>query len=113
MVNERRRRGFLAIWIARLFGALLLLIGLTLVVGGVWLAALGGSAYYLIVGAALLAAGWFTLQAREIGPWIYIAAFIGTVAWALADQASTAGPWFRDWSAPRCWRCWRSWWRRC
>ncbi|CAN7427180.1 membrane-bound PQQ-dependent dehydrogenase, glucose/quinate/shikimate family [Phenylobacterium sp. LjRoot164] len=85
-MNERRRRGFLAIWIARLFGALLLLIGLTLVVGGVWLAALGGSAYYLIVGAALLAAGWFTLQAREIGPWIYIAAFIGTVAWALAES---------------------------
>ena len=45
-------------WLTVVLGVLLLLIGVVLTIGGVQLAALGGSWYYVLAGLALIASGW-------------------------------------------------------
>ncbi|MCD9006465.1 membrane-bound PQQ-dependent dehydrogenase, glucose/quinate/shikimate family [Luteimonas sp. XNQY3] len=67
----------------RVFGGLLLLIGLVLAAGGVQLAVLGGSWYYLIAGVALVASGIFYLLRKPAGAWLYALVFVGTVLWAV------------------------------
>lgn len=69
----------------RAIGALLLLVGLVLAVGGGKLLTLGGSPYYLLAGLACLAAGVQLLRKRRSGNWIYLAVFAATVIWALAE----------------------------
>ena len=57
-------------WAVQALGAVLLLIGLILAVGGAWLAALGGSWYYLLAGLGLVASGagsWAANQAASAG----------------------------------------------
>src|SRR3546814_4889908 len=44
-------------WAAIILGAVIAIIGLVLAIGGVWLAALGGSLYYVITGVAMMIAG--------------------------------------------------------
>lgn len=65
------------------FAAVLALIGLILLVGGVQLAYLGGSFYYAIAGFALLASGIAFGLGRPLGFYLYVAAFIFTLLWAL------------------------------
>lgn len=65
------------------FGGLLLLIGIVLTVGGVQLAALGGSWYYLIAGVAMGASGILYLRRKPAAAWLYALVFIGTALWAL------------------------------
>ncbi len=43
-------------WLAIVYGIILLLIGLYLAIGGVWLIALGGSWYYLFGGIGFIVA---------------------------------------------------------
>ncbi len=64
------------------FGALLALLGLVLAAGGVYLAILGGSWYYLLAGVALLASGILLTRGRALGIWIYVLLFFGTLAWS-------------------------------
>lgn len=64
------------------FGVLLGLIGAVLAVGGVWLAALGGSIYYLIAGCLLVASGVLFVLGKPLGFYLYAAVFIFTVIWA-------------------------------
>lgn len=70
-------------WAVVCLGALLVILGVTLFIGGIQLAVLGGSWYYFVAGAALIAAGWPLMQRRMLGAWIYIAVFIFTLIWAL------------------------------
>ncbi|HWW28360.1 MAG TPA: membrane-bound PQQ-dependent dehydrogenase, glucose/quinate/shikimate family, partial [Caulobacter sp.] len=70
-------------WAVMLLGVVLALIGLTLAVGGAWLVALGGSAYYVLAGLGLLVSGVLLVRLRPFGAWSYIAVFVATVAWAL------------------------------
>lgn len=70
------------IWL-RIYALGLLLLGILFFGGGAWLAALGGSWYYLATGLALLAAGALSYRGRIEGLWIYLAALAGTAAWAL------------------------------
>jgi len=67
------------------FGGLLLLIGLALAAGGVQLAVLGGSWYYLITGLALAVSGLLYLWRKPAAAWLYASVFIGTVLWALCE----------------------------
>ena len=53
-------------WSALILAILLALIGLILTLGGAWLLSLGGSAYYVIAGLAMLASAWF-LRSGTIG----------------------------------------------
>lgn len=80
---NRVRRIFPAGYPALIIGLIVALIGLILFIGGIWLAALGGSLYYLITGAAMLASGLLLMRGLLLGGWIYIAIFFFTLLWAL------------------------------
>lgn len=69
----------------RVTGALLLLVGLVLAIGGGRLVSLGGSPYYLLTGIGCAIAGVQLLRKRVSGAWIYLAIFAATVVWALAE----------------------------
>src|SRR5262249_21657742 len=49
---------------------------------GAYLALLGGSLYYVLVGATLLAAGYLMIKRRIAGFYAYVGAFLFTAAWA-------------------------------
>ena len=66
-----------------LFSAVLLLMGSILAIGGTWLAALGGSLYYLFAGSLVAASGVFMFRGRALGFYLYTAAFVFTVVWSL------------------------------
>ncbi|MCC2975244.1 membrane-bound PQQ-dependent dehydrogenase, glucose/quinate/shikimate family [Sphingomonas sp. PL-96] len=72
-------------------GVLLALIGLVLAVGGGWLAILGGSAYYVITGLAMLAAGVLLFRGQMLGGWLYAAIVVLTAIWAFWEVGSN--PW--------------------
>ncbi len=67
-------------------GGLLAVIGAILLIGGIWLMIVGGSWYYGLAGAALVASGWYIIKGRALGAWIYIATFVVTVLWAFAES---------------------------
>jgi quinoprotein glucose dehydrogenase len=62
---------------------ILVLLGLVFVTGGAWLAALGGSPYYLIAGIAITASGWLLWRRNATGLAVYAFTLFGTAAWAL------------------------------
>ncbi|MDB6001577.1 MAG: putative PQQ-dependent dehydrogenase 4, partial [Rhizobacter sp.] len=66
-------------------GSLFALFGLALLLGGVWLASLSGSLYYLIAGLVLLASGIQIARGRLTGLWLYALLLLGTVVWSLAE----------------------------
>lgn len=63
----------------------LLAAGLFLAVGGAVLVARGGSWYFLIAGVVIVASAIQVARGRSAGAWLFLAAFAGTVLWALAD----------------------------
>jgi quinoprotein glucose dehydrogenase len=73
-------------WPAKGLGVVLALIGVALVIGGVQLALLGGSWYYLLAGLALAVSGGLIFTGRVLGAWIYIATFVLTVLWAFSES---------------------------
>src|SRR5499425_1321079 len=72
---------YLARWPALVVGALIGLLGLTLAVGGAYLAVLGGSWYYVLAGAAFLAAGYLMIRGKIEGFYTYVGAFVFTCVW--------------------------------
>jgi quinoprotein glucose dehydrogenase len=68
-----------------LFGLVLVAVGLILALGGIWLITLGGSLYYAAAGILLVASGIGYGLGRPIGFYLYAAAFIFTLVWALAE----------------------------
>ncbi|MGY4625630.1 membrane-bound PQQ-dependent dehydrogenase, glucose/quinate/shikimate family [Bradyrhizobium sp. USDA 4486] len=76
--------------------AVVFIMGLALLAGGAWLAALGGSVYYLLAGAMLLLTGWLLARRRAEALWVYAALLAATMAWAIWEAG------FDFWSlAPR------------
>ncbi len=63
--------------------AVLVLMGVALAGGGVWLVALGGSPYYVVAGAALLGVACLLLLCRAEALWLYAALLLGTLIWAI------------------------------
>ncbi|RUW52243.1 glucose/quinate/shikimate family membrane-bound PQQ-dependent dehydrogenase [Mesorhizobium sp. M1A.F.Ca.ET.072.01.1.1] len=61
----------------------LLLIGLVLGGGGIWLVTLGGSWYYLIAGLAFLITAWLVFRRRSTGLWLYAAIVLASLCWAV------------------------------
>ncbi|RJT41804.1 glucose/quinate/shikimate family membrane-bound PQQ-dependent dehydrogenase [Mesorhizobium waimense] len=61
----------------------LALIGLVLGGGGIWLASLGGSWYYVITGLGFLITAWLLYRRKSIALWLYAAIVIGTLCWAV------------------------------
>lgn len=68
---------------AVLTGWLLALLALPLLGGGVWLAMLGGSWGYIVLGLALLIAGVLLARRRVKALWVYALLMLGALAWAL------------------------------
>ncbi|SPJ32416.1 membrane-bound PQQ-dependent dehydrogenase, glucose/quinate/shikimate family [Kushneria phyllosphaerae] len=86
--NERRRDIALL-----LVGALVALVGLAMTVGGAWLALVGGSWYYLLAGIGMLLAGGLLATRRRAGVLVYIAVFIGSLAWAAWESGLNYWRW--------------------
>lgn len=68
-----------------LLAAILGLFALYLIIGGVRLLSLGGSAYYAVAGAAFALSSYFTARGDRRGIWVYLAMLLGTLLWALAE----------------------------
>lgn len=64
---------------------ILALVGLYLGIGGAWLLALGGSAYYLIAGVLILVTAILVWRRRSSAFWLYAAILLGTLIWALIE----------------------------
>lgn len=66
----------------------LALISAFLLIGGIWLASLGGSWYYLITGIVLTASTVLFAKNRSLGLWLYAAILIGTIIWGLWESST-------------------------
>lgn len=64
-------------------GVLAMLMGAYLAVGGAYLAALGGSWYFVLAGLALLVAGLLIAKRRATGAWLFALTFAATAVWAV------------------------------
>src|SRR5262249_61003728 len=64
-------------WSPALLGGVVALLGLILAGGGAYLAWLGGSLYYVLVGA-MLVAGYLVIKGRIAGFYTYVGAFAFT-----------------------------------
>ncbi|WP_156680463.1 membrane-bound PQQ-dependent dehydrogenase, glucose/quinate/shikimate family [Sphingomonas profundi] len=71
-------------------GLVLAAIALALIAGGGWLIALGGSAYYLLAGLAVIGSAWLIARGDRRGIWLYGAMLIGTLLWALAESGGNS-----------------------
>ncbi|OAM78226.1 glucose dehydrogenase [Devosia elaeis] len=81
-LSHRDHKGF-GFWWTMLVGIVLVIFGLPIAAGGVWLIALGGSWYYLPAGIGLLVTAYFLFRRDLIALWIYLVTYIGTLIWAL------------------------------
>lgn len=83
----------LKIW-CFILGLVLLLTGLFFTVGGVKLATLGGSWYFVISGALTLIAALFIFKKKALGAWLFTLVFAGTIVWSLFDAGLEFWPLF-------------------
>lgn len=72
----------------RIFPIFLFVIAAPLILGGVQLAFLGGSFYYLVAGIVLVASGRRLWEGNPIGSLIYGGLLAATVAWALLESGT-------------------------
>ncbi len=69
-----------------IFSILFALIGLALLLGGVWLITLGGSLYYAIAGVVLLAVAVLIKKNRSVARLLYAAFLVGTLIWSIYES---------------------------
>lgn len=84
--RERHVMRFAPTIAARAVAVLLAVAGLALAAGGIWLAGLGGSWYYLLAGLVLLADGWLLWRGRGSARWLFAALLLATLGWALWES---------------------------
>jgi quinoprotein glucose dehydrogenase len=82
----------LAEWAVVALALIIALIGVVLLTGGVWLIVLGGSWYYALAGAGLVASALLLAWRSRLGAWIYYAVFAGTLVWALFESGLSGWP---------------------
>lgn len=73
----------MGIFVTRLVAILLLVIGLTVALGGIWLITLGGSFYYVPGGVAVALAGFWLWRGKALSGWVYGGFLLLTLLWAL------------------------------
>jgi quinoprotein glucose dehydrogenase len=66
-------------------GSVFILLGLALLLGGIYLAKLGGSAYYLASGIGLIVAGVLVCKRRRSALGLMAAILIATVIWSIVE----------------------------
>jgi quinoprotein glucose dehydrogenase len=69
----------------RIFAAIVLLVAIAFLYGGVRLLAVGGSLYYVVAGVALLASGIFLWRGDKRGSRVYGALLVVTLLWSLFE----------------------------
>ncbi|WP_027349529.1 glucose/quinate/shikimate family membrane-bound PQQ-dependent dehydrogenase [Halotalea alkalilenta] len=84
MKNEAGARGVCG-WLLLLLGLAVAVLGLAMGIGGGYLVFLGGSWYFLLMGAAMLVSGVLVAARKPLGAWLYAVAFVATAFWAVAD----------------------------
>ncbi|MFD1942971.1 membrane-bound PQQ-dependent dehydrogenase, glucose/quinate/shikimate family [Paradevosia shaoguanensis] len=85
MTGEAKRpvgRGF-GYWASLILAAILIVVGLPLLFGGVWLALLGGSWYYAIAGLGVIGSGVLLFMGRRLAVLVYAVTWLFTLVWAL------------------------------
>jgi quinoprotein glucose dehydrogenase len=82
MTSQSNSRGVIGV-ITVLFTVLT---GLYLLIGGAWLLAVGGSAYYLVTGIVLLGVAWLLWRRSPVALVLYALVLIGTAVWALLES---------------------------
>ncbi|WP_109366729.1 membrane-bound PQQ-dependent dehydrogenase, glucose/quinate/shikimate family [Ochrobactrum soli] len=82
MVENTTNRPAAGDWATIALGVAIGLIGVVLVAGGIWLVAVGGSAYYALAGVGLVVTGYLLARRRAAGAWVYALVFAATVVWA-------------------------------
>lgn len=65
------------------YASILALIGAFLLIGGIQLAMLGGSLYYVVAGALVLTSAYFLFRRRKLGAQLYGLMLAGTILWSL------------------------------
>lgn len=91
MTNEGKPRE--ARFALKLTAAAVGLLGLAFVMGGVWLAVLGGSLYYVIAGVGLCVSAWLLWHGRPAGAWWFWAVLAGTFAWTWWESGANFWRW--------------------
>jgi quinoprotein glucose dehydrogenase len=81
------------VFMTRGLAAILCIIGLILVVGGLRLAQVGGSVYYLIAGLMVLVSGVFVWRLDRKGVWLYGLMLAGTLIWSIWEVGFTFDGW--------------------
>lgn len=66
-------------------GLIYLLLGAALVAAGIWLLILGGTAAYVLIGGAIFLSALLLLGRYPAALWVYALTLIGTIAWALYE----------------------------
>lgn len=57
--------------------------GVYLLVGGIWLAKIGGSLYYIVAGVVLLITAWLLFRRRASALLLYAIFLLGTTIWSV------------------------------
>ncbi|SAL30402.1 quinate/shikimate dehydrogenase [Caballeronia sordidicola] len=84
MTSQSNSRGVIVV-ITLLFTVLT---ALYLLIGGVWLLAVGGSAYYIITGIVLFGVAWLLWRRSPAALVLYALVLVGTAIWALWESGS-------------------------
>src|ERR1700722_16179128 len=66
-----------------IFGSIPFLLGGALAIGGVQLALLGGSLYYVLTGVLMIISAVYLWRRRRIGMWLYLFVVAYTLVWSL------------------------------
>lgn len=82
-LGSRRSASTFSFWAVMVLATIVALFGILIAGGGLWLAVLGGSWYYLLAGLGLLATAGFLFQRSMVAVWIYLLTYVGTVIWAV------------------------------
>jgi quinoprotein glucose dehydrogenase len=82
MISQKKSPGVIGV-ITLLFTVLT---ALYLLIGGAWLLAIGGSAYYVITGVVLLGVAWLLWRRSPAALVLYALVLIGTAIWALMES---------------------------
>lgn len=77
-----------------LLAGLLIIIGLAIGIPGIKLLSLGGSAYFLVMGVAMLVSALLIIKNRTSGIVLYALAFIASAIWAVSDAGWDFWPLF-------------------
>ncbi|MCT6855836.1 MULTISPECIES: glycerol dehydrogenase [Bombella] len=82
--SRKTSLGF-ADWVIFALAAIILFFGLYFIIGGVWLAWLGGSWYYILCGIVLFLSGFYLFRRKPLGAWLYLLAWAATIPWTIYE----------------------------